>query len=131
MTAREWLTKLELAWRKRDQEAIAALFAPAAAYHRGPFGAPQHGRRAISSHWQEVLSRQADPRIWFGEPIQAGERVSVEWWCILHDPATGAPRTAAGCLVLRFAPDGRCATFHEYWHAEPDAGREPPAGWFS
>lgn len=34
----------------------------------------------------------------------------------------------AGCLLLRFAVDGRCQDLWEYWQVQP--GRQaPPAGW--
>jgi hypothetical protein len=42
--------------------------------------------------------------------------------------AEGEEITIPGCLLLRFAPDGRCEELREYWHVEP--GRyEPPDGW--
>jgi len=35
--------------------------------------------------------------------------------------------TPPGCLLLRFAPDGRCQDLWEYWQVAP--GRlDPPAG---
>ncbi len=36
--------------------------------------------------------------------------------------------TLPGCLVLRFADDGRCEELREYWHVE-SGRRHPPAGW--
>ena len=112
-------------------DAIAALFTPDAHYHPGPFAPPQHGATAIRTHWLTTLSRQADPHIWFGSPVQAGNRAAAEWWCVLHDPDTGTPRTVAGCIVLRFASDGRCAQLHEYWHFVQDNALAPPEGWHS
>ncbi|MEV1287421.1 nuclear transport factor 2 family protein [Micromonospora sp. NPDC049679] len=102
-----------------------------AAYHQGPFGSAHVGRDAIAAHWTATLSRQKDPVVWFGVPIVSVDRAAVEWWCILHDPATGVPRTAAGCLVLRLAEDGRCTQFHEYWHGAQDTAVEPSAEWLT
>ncbi|MGN9809966.1 nuclear transport factor 2 family protein [Micromonospora sp. BQ11] len=130
MTAAQWIAQLGAAWRQRDPLAIGQLFTPDAAYHQGPFGTPHRGPAAIAAHWEATLSRQVEPRIWFGEPVQAGDRASVEWWCIVLDPATRVPRTASGSLALRFAPDGRCASFREYWHTVQETAYEPPAGWF-
>jgi hypothetical protein len=129
MNVQEWIGRLEERWRDRDPEAIAALFSEEAAYHQGPFGAVAIGREAIAEHWGKTLSRQKDPVIWFGTPIVSGGRASVEWWCILHDPVTGVPRNSAGSLALRFAADGLCTHFHEYWHAAQDSALEPYEGW--
>jgi len=131
MNARDWVASLQAAWRSRDVDAVAALFTADALYHPGPFVPPRRGTAAIRTHWLATLYRQADPRIWFGEPVQAGDRAAAEWWCVLHDPDTRTPRTVAGCIVLRFAPDGRCAQFHEYWHSVQDTALDPPAGWHS
>ncbi|MFE9451336.1 nuclear transport factor 2 family protein [Streptomyces sp. NPDC006739] len=129
VTVARWIAALEAGWRARDPEAIAALFTADATYHQGPYGAPHTGRAAVAAHWRHTLSRQKDARMWFGDPIVSGDRAAVEWWCVLYDPATGAPRNAAGCLTLRFAPDGRCASFHEYWHGAPGQELEPAEGW--
>ena len=40
----------------------------------------------------------------------------------------GREITLRGCLVLRFAPDGRCEELREYWELA-DGYREPPPGW--
>ncbi|MFF8476668.1 nuclear transport factor 2 family protein [Streptomyces sp. NPDC015414] len=124
-----WIDALKDGWRARDADAVAALFTDDAVYHQGPYGAPHTGREAVAAHWRTTLSRQKDARMWFGEPVVSGGRAAVEWWCVLYDPETGAPRNAAGCLVLRFAADGRCASFHEYWHGAPDQELEPAEGW--
>ena len=56
----------------------------------------------------------------------SGEKVAVEWWTTMW--AEGEEITIPGCLLLRFAPDGRCEELREYWHVEP-GGHEPPDGW--
>ncbi|GHJ42826.1 hypothetical protein Cs7R123_01680 [Catellatospora sp. TT07R-123] len=129
VNAQSWVAALEAAWRRRDPEGVAALFTADAAYHRGPFEPPYRGTAAISAHWAATLARQAGARIWFGPVTETGPAAVVEFWCVLHDPATGTPRTAAGCVRMRFAPDGRCAEFREYWQAVFDQAVEPPEGW--
>ena len=42
----------------------------------------------------------------------------------------GSEITLPGCLLLRFAPGGRCEELREYWHVE-EGRRDPPAGWGS
>ena len=38
--------------------------------------------------------------------------------------------TLPGCLLLQFAPDGRCFDLREYWHLEPETSA-PHDGWGS
>ncbi|MFI5783088.1 nuclear transport factor 2 family protein [Nocardia sp. NPDC051570] len=124
-----WGAKFEIGWRSRDPEAIAALFTEDAWYRQGPFAAPIIGREAILAQWTTTLNRQGDPQVWVSEPILAGDRAAAEWWCVAHDPVTGVPRTAAGCVTVWFAPDGRCRGLHEYWHGQPDTALPPHGTW--
>ncbi|WP_207401149.1 nuclear transport factor 2 family protein [Actinomadura roseirufa] len=124
-----WIDRLEAGWRARDPAAVAALFAADACYRQGPFGTAHHGRAAIRAHWAATLGRQRDPLIWFGDPVAAGHRASLEWWCVLHDPSDGTPRTAAGCVTLWFDGDGLCTRFHEYWHGAPETAARPHGTW--
>jgi hypothetical protein len=39
--------------------------------------------------------------------------------------AEQGPLTLSGCLLLRLADDGRCASLHEYW-AFAQGTHEPP-----
>jgi SnoaL-like protein len=124
-----WARRLEAAWRERDPDAVAALFTPDAAYHRGPFERPRRGTAAIAAHWVDTLARQAGAQIWFGAVQCCGRSGVVEFWCILKDPTTRMPRTAAGCVRFRLTADGRCAELREYWQALWDTARRPPRGW--
>jgi hypothetical protein len=42
--------------------------------------------------------------------------------------AEGEPLTLAGCLLLGFAPDGRCRDLRECWNVA-DSLHDPPADW--
>jgi hypothetical protein len=61
-----------------------------------------------------------------GSPIGAGNRVAVEWWATMIDG--GELVTLPGCLLPRFAPDGRCTDLRKYRNLERGR-REPFAGW--
>ena len=61
-----------------------------------------------------------------GDPIEAGSKVAVEWWTTMRDGENEI--TLPGCLVLRFAEDGRCQELREYWHIE-HRRIDPPEGW--
>jgi hypothetical protein len=62
-----------------------------------------------------------------GWPVITGDRVVVEWWTAMIDPDQGEI-TLPGCLLLRFALDGRCHDLREYWQVRPGT-RNPPDGW--
>lgn len=126
MNADEWIAAYGAAWEQADADAAAALFTEEAIYRSSPFRVPSVGHEGIRRYWQEATSTQSDVRVRFGEPIAAGAKVAVEWWTTMR--SEGSEITLPGCLVLRFAADGRCEELREYWHLE---GRlvEPPSGW--
>jgi hypothetical protein len=126
VTREEWIEAYGRAWEDRDPDAAAALFTEEAVYRAHPFREPHLGTVGVRTYWAQATATQADVQVRFGAPILSGEKVSVEWWTTMW--AEGEEITIPGCLLLRFAPDGRCEELREYWHVEP--GRhEPPDGW--
>lgn len=126
MNLREWVEAYARAWREQDADAVVSLFTDDAEYRSSPFREPSVGSEAIRTYWTRATSTQEDADVRMGTPIVAGNRVVVEWWATMRDE--GEEITLPGCLLLRFAPDGRCEALREYWHVEP--GRhEPHAGW--
>lgn len=107
-------------------EAAVALFTEDAAYRSSPFREPSVGHEGIRAYWAGATGAQADVRVRLGEPLEDDDRVAVEWWTTMRDD--GEAITLPGCLVLRFAADGRCEELREYWHVEPGTV-DPPDGW--
>ena len=126
MNVQTWVDEYGRAWRERDADAVVSLFTEDAEYRSSPFREPSVGSDAIRAYWERATSTQEDADVRMGAPIVAGDRVVVEWWATMRDG--GEEITLPGCLLLRFAPDGRCAARREYWHVEP-GHREPHAGW--
>jgi ketosteroid isomerase-like protein len=124
--AYEWIEDYGEAWRRGDGDAVAELFTHDAVYRSSPFRAPSVGRDAIRDYWRSSTSTQEELELSFGEPVVHGGRVAVEWWASLRDE--GREIALPGCLVLRFASDGRCEELREYWQLE-EGRREPPLGW--
>src|SRR5438445_312618 len=117
------------AWEAADAHAAADLFTDDAEYRPHPLREPFRGRAAIADYWTRATAAQGEAYVRFGWPVGNGSRVAVEWWTTIRDDE-GGEVTIPGCLVLRFAPDGRCAALRQYWHVE--GGRSSPhLGWGS
>jgi hypothetical protein len=127
ITSAEWIERYGRAWETADEDAVAALFTADAVYRSQIFREPHVGTEQIRAYWRQGAGAQHDVVVRFGQPIAEGRRVAVEWWTTMVDPDEGEI-TLPGCLLLRFADDGRCEELREYWHVE--AGLcTPPEGW--
>ncbi len=127
MTHEEWIEHYRRAWETADADEIVDLFTPDASYRSSVFGEPYLGSDAIRRYWQRGAGSQRDVTVRMGRPVVAAGRVAVEWWTTMDDPEDGEI-TLPGCLLLRFAPDGRCHDLWEYWQVQPGK-QDPPAGW--
>jgi hypothetical protein len=126
MTVSEWLDAYTRAWEERDADAAVALFTQEAVYRSSPFREPDVGHEGIRGYWERATGTQSGVEVRLGDPVVDGRRAAVEWWTTMSDE--GEEITLPGCLVLRFAADGRCQELREYWHVEP--GRiDPPGDW--
>jgi hypothetical protein len=126
MELSEWIEAYGRAWETADDDLVVSLFAEDASYRSSPFREPARGHDGIRAYWRDATASQREQRVLMGRPFVDGERVAVEWWTTMV--ADGEEVTLPGCLLLRFAPDGRCRDLREYWGLE--AGRrEPFAGW--
>jgi hypothetical protein len=127
MTIGEWIRDYAHAWETADASLLLSLFTEDATYRFSPFREPQRGHEAIRGYWQRATASR-EICVTMGTPFIAGPRVAVEWWATM---ITGdQPRTLPGCLLLRFAADGRCSELREYWIAEPGL-HAPFRGWGS
>lgn len=127
LDAGEWIERYRRAWEEADANAVVALFAPGALYRSQIFRDPHVGSDAIGAYWKQATATQEKVEVRFGRPVVQGDRVAVEWWAAMTEVDDGE-LTLPGCLVLRFADDGRCEELREYWHVE-SGRRDPPAGW--
>lgn len=126
MTVTEWIDAYRQAWEDRDPEAAASLFTEDAWYRSNIYEDPHEGRDGVTAYWSGVTSAQSDVSVQMGERFGEGDRVAVEFWTNMA--VEGDPVTLAGCLLLDFAPDGRCRRLREYWNFEQGT-HAPPPGW--
>jgi uncharacterized protein (TIGR02246 family) len=126
LTLDEWVEAYARAWRDKDADAVVRLFTEDAEYRSSPFREPHVGSDGIRAYWEGATSTQQSADVRMGTPFVAGDLVVVEWWTTMVDD--GEEITLPGCLLLRFAEDGRCHTLREYWNVE-QGRREPHPGW--
>ena len=128
MTTREWIDAYRRAWIDADADAAAALFTDDASYRWHALSDPAVGRAGIRTYWETVTATQSDVQVTFGEPVESGQRVAVEFWTVMRNE--GELVTLPGLMLLRFVPDGRCEELREYWSLEAGS-HEPPESWGS
>lgn len=128
MDIRAWIRSYGEAWETADEDLIASLFTEGATYRSSPFRDPYRGHAEIRAYWRRGAGGQRETRVRMGTPLVDRDRVAVEWWTTMIDD--GQPVTLPGCLLLRFAPDGRCVDLREYWNLERGR-RDPFPGWGS
>ncbi|MDQ2689072.1 MAG: nuclear transport factor 2 family protein [Chloroflexota bacterium] len=116
-----WLDRYIVAWRANDRGPIEELFTEDAVYSYRPWLSDEHtvrGRDAIIASW---LEEPDDPGSWEAhyEPYAVdGDRAVAVGWS-RYAASDGAPeRTYHNAYLLRFAPDGRCAEFREFYFLE-------------
>lgn len=116
-----WLDRYVEAWHTNDPEQVAALFTDDATYRYRPYGGDQHasiGRDAIVAAW---LEEGDPPGSWEAsyEPFAVdGDLAVARGTSRYFASAKGPARTFHNVFLLRFAPDGRCAEFNEYYMLE-------------
>jgi hypothetical protein len=127
VTPKQWIERYRRAWETADVGEVVDLFTPDASYRSSVFRDPGLGSDAISQYWQRGAGTQREVAVRMGRPVITDSRVAVEWWTTMIDPDEGEI-TLRGCLLLRFAPDGRCQDLWEYWQVQPGR-QDPPDGW--
>ena len=119
--ARRWARTWERSWPTADVEAIAALYAPNAAFYSHPFRALQSPDEYVRS----VFADQAEAECRFGEPLVQGDRAAIDWWGVIT-ALDGSTQTVAGTSLLRFGEEGLVVEQRDAW-GEQDGRRELPA----
>jgi ketosteroid isomerase-like protein len=116
-----WLDRYVEAWRANQREPIEALFTEDAAYRYRPYGGERHsttGREAIVSAWLEHPDEAGSWDAGYEPYAVDGDRAVAVGWSRYGATASGPERTFQNCFLLRFARDGRCAEFTEYYMLE-------------
>ncbi len=114
-----WLDRYVEAWLSNDPEQIGALFTDDAEYRYHPFDQPVRGRDAIVASW---LEEPDEPGTWRAsyEPFAVDGDAAVAVGSSTYLAADGSvDRIYHNAYLMRFAADGRCRSFTEWFILEP------------
>ncbi|HJU47992.1 MAG TPA: nuclear transport factor 2 family protein [Gaiellaceae bacterium] len=128
MTVQEWVDAYAQAWRDRDADAAASLFADGCSYRSHPLQPAHLDRAGVHAYWTDVTATQDRVDVRMGRPLEDrdGRRAAVEFWVRMVNE--GAEVTIVGILLLRFDGNGRCEDLREAWFFEP-GDHAPHEGW--
>jgi ketosteroid isomerase-like protein len=116
-----WLDRYVDAWRANEPEPIKALFTEDAVYRYRPYADPEQtatGNAAIAESW---LEEPDAPGSWEAryEPYAVdGDRAVAIGFSRYLASGNEPERTFHNAYLLRFAPDGRCREFSEFYMLE-------------
>jgi ketosteroid isomerase-like protein len=114
-----WLDGYVEAWETYDRDRIAELFSEDAEYRYHPYSATVSGRNAIVESW---LEDRDPPGTWHAryEPIAVDGDVAVAVGTSRYLRDDGSvDRIFHNAFVMRFAADGRCSEFTEWYMKQP------------
>jgi ketosteroid isomerase-like protein len=127
----EWLARYIDVWKSGDHSRVAELFTDDAAYYADPFAAPRHGHPAIAEYWRltgdpaDAFEAQYDPLVVAGD-------VAIVTGCSRYfdESRSRVDKEYGNIFVLRFADDGRCSEYREWYMLRGGGARhegDPPA----
>ena len=119
-----WLAEYVSAWKTYEPEQIAALFTEDIAYRYHPYDDPIEGREEVVKAWREEGDHPEagtrDEPVTYEAEYRAvavdGDVAVSTGWSSYKDSADGpVARTYDNCFVMRFAENGRCREFTEWF----------------
>lgn len=113
-----WLDRYIAAWRANETERIRALFTEDAVYRYRPYDDPAQtvrGNAAIAESWLEEPDTPDSWEARYTPYAVDGERAVATGVSRYFATADRPERTYLNVYLLRFASDGRCAEFSEFY----------------
>ena len=115
----DWLARYVAAWRSNDRSQITALFTDDAQYRYHPYDAPVVGAGAIADDWLEAPDDPAEWDATYHAITVDGDTAVAVGVSRYRATADRPAREYHNCFVIRFADDGRCREFTEWFMQTP------------
>jgi uncharacterized protein (TIGR02246 family) len=114
----DWLESYGHAWKSRNPQAAADLYAEDGTYQVTPFLEPMRGKQAILEYWTNVAQTQQN--IQFGYEILAvtPEHGIARWWASFVIVPPGLQTKLDGIFLISLDENGRCHSLREWWHKQ-------------
>lgn len=126
--AQDWLDRYVNAWLTYEPELIRDLFSEDVVYRYHPYDDPIEGRDAVVASWLGETSEPGESsRDEPGTYEASYAPVAVDGDVVVATGTSSYRETADGpvvrvfhnCFVMRFADDGRCREFTEFYMKRP------------
>lgn len=128
--AERFVTTWQSAWDAHDVDALLALYTRDCVHRSMPFRPAHTGRAAVASYLESTFATERPVSVRFGPPLPTGPDMAVAEFFVqsLETDAVGEvrPATLAGCVFVRFTPEGLAAETRDYWHTAE--GHQTPDG---
>jgi hypothetical protein len=111
-----WLESYVNAWKSNSPRDIAKLFTEDAYYSTGPFDEPWIGQEDIIDGWIDLGDQPEDWTFEY-EVVAVDGEVGVIHGTTVYKDDIG---TFSNVWILRFAEDGRCKDFREWFVRKRD-----------
>ncbi len=124
----DWLDAYVAAWKSYERPAIEALFSEDVEYRYHPYDEPIRGREAVVQSWlgegeHPDASDRDEPGTYDAQyaPAAVDGDVAVATGTSTYFDEDGAIADVYhNCFVMRFAADGRCRGFTEWFIERPE-----------
>ena len=110
-----WIASYEQAWRSPGTDALGKIFTDDATYLQGPYDEPLIGLPAIAEMWDDERTGPDEAFEMTSEVIAVDGDTAV----VRVEVAYGEPDSEEfrDLWIIRFAEDGRCRSFEEWWYS--------------
>jgi len=113
----DWMDGYVLAWSSNDAEHIRALFTDDAVYDPQTADGEWEGVDEIVAKWQEIDDQEENWDFEWLPLVETDDLAVITGRTSYLEPA----ESFRNLFVIRFAPDGRCYDFTE-WYVEEEPG---------
>jgi hypothetical protein len=113
-----WLEAYGRAWRNRNAQAAAELYADSGTYQVTPFVEPMRGRSAILAYWENVARTQENIQFGFEILAVTADFGIARWWASFLIVPQQLQTKLDGIFLISLDSAGRCTSLREWWHKD-------------